>query len=82
MPTLDPREAARRGKIGGLSKSARYDTKESIKPAHAGTKKKYLDQVDPQRVLPEAERERRAYSAMCADMTRLRHRQIAQKRQG
>ena len=81
--TFDSREMARRGRIGAHTQHSRHDTRETTKAAHAGRKKKYLRLVDPDGVLPEAERERRAYSLMCADMTRLRHRQITrQQRQG
>jgi hypothetical protein len=39
--------------------------------ARAGFERRFLDQVDPNRVLPEAERKRRANSAMRAYMAQL-----------
>jgi len=68
---LSPSRAALIGRIGGLTTSALYDAKERT----ANGRKTFLDsfekQVDPDGVLPEAERLRRAEAARKAHFSRL-----------
>ncbi len=52
-----------RARIGGYSLSARRDPREYTKAARKGFRRRFLDLVDPDRELPEAERERRAKAA-------------------
>jgi len=49
--------------MGGYAAAARNDTRELTRPAREAFERRFLDQVDPDRVLPEAERERRARAA-------------------
>jgi len=69
--SLTPEQRVLRSRIGGLSKSARFDGKEATKPARAGFMAKFLREVDPEGVLPADERQRRADRAMRAHMQRL-----------
>jgi hypothetical protein len=50
---------------------SKYDSKELTQPARDKFNQRFLDQVDPERVLPEAERQRRAEQARKAYFTRL-----------
>jgi hypothetical protein len=50
---------------------SKYDSAELTKPALAAVWQRYLNQVDPNRVLPEAERLKRAQHARAADMKKL-----------
>lgn len=68
---FDPREMALRGRIGAYALHARRDPRETTMPARAAFLNKFEDQVDPDRVLPEAERLRRAESARKAHFARL-----------
>jgi len=49
--------------MGGYATAARHDTRELTRPAREAFDRRFIDQVDPDRVLPEAERERRAQAA-------------------
>ncbi len=60
-----------RARIGGFALAASRDPKQYTKAARRGFIRRFLDEVDPDRVLPEAERERRARAALCAHMGRL-----------
>ena len=51
---------ALRGRIGAFALHAKYDSREITAPARAKFLQRFLDEVDPERVLPEAERNRRA----------------------
>lgn len=51
--------------------SREADRVAATKPAREGQWKRFLDEVDPDRQLPEAERQRRAESAQRAHMTRM-----------
>src|SRR5438552_3252421 len=58
--------AAQRSKIariGGLALAASADPRAYTARARAAFLQKFLDQVDPERSLPQAERERRALAA-------------------
>jgi len=48
------------GRIGGLAKAARHDPVEGTRAARAAFDQKFLDEVDPDRILPPEERDRRA----------------------
>ena len=67
---IDPEEMARRGRIGAHVLHSRHDSSEIAARAREGLAKKYLDQVDPDRTLPEAERLRRAEHARRAHLAR------------
>jgi hypothetical protein len=57
--------------MGAYVVHARYDPRQTTAPARAAFMKRFLDEVDPDRVLPEPERLRRAASARKAYFTRL-----------
>jgi hypothetical protein len=67
---IDPEEMARRGRIGAHVLHSRHDSSEIAARAREGLTKKYLDQVDPDRTLPEEERLRRAEHARRAHLAR------------
>jgi hypothetical protein len=76
---LSPESAALRSRIarmGALAQQAKYPTSETTRAAHKGFKAKFLRQVDPDGLLPEAERERRADAAMRLHMARLAHKSV------
>jgi hypothetical protein len=54
---------SQRGRLGALAQHARHDTKVTTAKARATFLEKFVDQVDPGRVLPEEERDRRAEAA-------------------
>lgn len=63
--------AAARARAAAYAKHAQYDPKESTRNARAAFLQRFVDQVDPDRELPEAERIRRAEAAKKAYMIRL-----------
>jgi hypothetical protein len=64
---------ALRGRIGGLTTHSRHDSREITRAARERFLTSFIDQVDPERTLPEAERLRRAEAARRAHMARLAH---------
>jgi hypothetical protein len=62
---------SQRGRLGAHVLHSRYDSREITKPAREAFDRRFLDEVDPQRELPEAERLRRAQHARKAYMARL-----------
>jgi hypothetical protein len=58
-------------RLAAHAKHAKYDSKEQTEAARKGFAQRFIDQVDPDRQLPERERQRRAEHAMRAHMTRL-----------
>ncbi len=68
---LTPAERSLRGRMGAYVVHARYDPRETTAPARAAFLKRFLDEVDPDCVLPEPERLRRAAAARKAYFTRL-----------
>jgi hypothetical protein len=67
---FDRAEMARRGRIGAHVLHSRHDSHEIAARAREGLNQKYLDEVDPQRTLPEVERLRRADHARRAHLAR------------
>jgi hypothetical protein len=67
--TLTPEQRSLRGRIA--ARWSREDGKTNAQRAQAGLLAKFVDQVDPDRVLPEDERLRRAETARRAHMQRL-----------
>jgi hypothetical protein len=57
--------------IGAHALHSQYDSRELTKNARAKFLERFLDEVDPDRVLPEAERQRRAGHMLQAHMKRL-----------
>lgn len=68
---FDPSEMALRGRIGAYVLHARRDPRETTAPARAAFLRRFEHEVDPDFVLPEAERLRRAESARKAHFARL-----------
>ena len=68
---LTPAERSLRGRMGAYVVHARYDPRQTTAPARSAFLKRFLDEVDPDRVLPEPERLRRAAAARKAYFTRL-----------
>lgn len=72
---MPARDAGDRSLIAQIAIDTRWahepDRIAATEPMRRARKNKYLDKVDPDRLLPEAERERRAESLMRADMRRL-----------
>lgn len=68
---LSPERAAQLGRIGGLTTASRTDSFQRTQPARDKFLSKFLDEVDPERTLPEAERNRRAEAARKAHFHRL-----------
>jgi hypothetical protein len=69
--SLSPAERVLRSRIGAYALHARYDTRATTSAAREAFRRRFLDQVDPDRRLPVAERERRADAARKAHFTRL-----------
>lgn len=68
---LSPGEAALRGRIGAYVAHARHDTRETTAKARATFLARFAREVDPDGVLPEDERRRRAEYAKRAHFARL-----------
>jgi len=78
---LTPAERSLRGRMGAYVVHARYDPRQTTAPARAAFLKRFLDEVDPDRVLPEPERLRRAAAARKAYFTRLAYLASRRRRQ-
>ncbi len=70
MP-LSLEERSLRGRIGAYALHSKYDSKEITKAARHAFLSKWEAEVDPQGVLPENERLRRAENALKAHMAKL-----------
>ncbi len=68
---LSPSQASLRGRIGAYRLHATHDSRETTANARAAFLAKFLDEVDPDRTLPEDERLRRAAYARRAYFTKL-----------
>jgi len=68
---LTPSERTLRARMAAHMLHSRYDSKELTKPARAKFEQRFLDEVDPERTLTEAERNRRAQHARSAYFTKL-----------
>jgi hypothetical protein len=61
---------------------SRYDPRETTKAARRAFNQRFLDEVDPDRRLPDNERNRRAEAARRAYFTRLAYRSARKRRSG
>lgn len=68
---LTPAEQSIRGRVAAHVKWSKNDPVEGTSKARAAFDKRFLDEVDPNRELPEAERLRRAQHARSAYFARL-----------
>lgn len=83
MGELTAEQRSLRARMGGLATSARHDTKALTAPARAAFDRRFYDEVDPDRRLPEAERELRATAARKAYFAGLAFKSAqARKRRG
>jgi hypothetical protein len=69
--SLSPAERSMRARIAAYTLHSTHDSAALTAPARAAFKSKFERQVDPEGVLPEPERRRRAEAARKAYMTRL-----------
>jgi len=68
---VSPSTRALAGRIGGFTRAALYDSREATAPARAKFLERFVDEVDPDRTLPKAERARRALAARRAHFAKL-----------
>lgn len=78
--SFDPADMALRGRIGAYVTHSRHDSREITSNARAAFLSKFDREVDPDGVLPEAERERRAGFARKAHFARLARASAATRR--
>jgi len=72
MPSsLTPSERSLRARLAAHALHAQYDSRELTRPGRDKFEQRFVDQVDPDRLLPEAERQRRVDHARKAYFTRL-----------
>ncbi len=69
--SLTPSERVMRARMAAYTLHARRDPRETTKAARRAFNQRFLDEVDPERCLPERERLRRADAARRAYFTRL-----------
>ena len=75
-------ERQQRARIGGYALAASRDPRQYTQAARKGFMRRFIDEVDPNRTLPEAERERRAKAALKAHMGRLALRSARKRQNG
>jgi hypothetical protein len=78
---LTPSQRATRARIGGYALHASVDSREHTERARAKFLDRFVVQVDPDRVLSERERARRAEAALKAYMTQLAFRSARSRRE-
>jgi hypothetical protein len=69
--TLSKEQRVLRARLAAHTMHAQHDSRETSAAARAAFMAKFIDQVDPQRALPESERLRRAEHARKAYFTKL-----------
>lgn len=69
--SLTPEQRTLRAKLAAHASHKNHSGSDRVKAANDARFQKYVDQVDPHRKLPEAERLRRAKQAEKEEMTRL-----------
>lgn len=69
--SLSPSERSQRGRIGAYLMHSRHDPRVTTAAARRAFSQRFLDMVDPDRVLPEPERLRRAEAARRAHFAQL-----------
>lgn len=79
--SLTPSERAQRGRIGAYLMHARHDPRSTTEAARIAFSRRFLDMVDPLRLLPEPERLRRADAARKAYFVQLAYRSARARRQ-
>ena len=71
MPAKSPQRRSLVSTIGAHALHSQYDSRELTANARAKFDQRFLDEVDPERVLPEPERARRADHARKAYFAKL-----------
>jgi hypothetical protein len=69
--SLSPEQRRLRAQIAANTRWSREDPRVGTARARAAWYRRFLDQVDPDRTLPPAERDRRVQAALRAEMQRL-----------
>ena len=77
---MDPSLATLRGRLGAYSQHSRHSPIDTTAAARAAFLSKFELEVDPDKVLPEAERQRRAGAAKKAYFTRLALKSVQARR--
>lgn len=80
--SLNPSERSLRARIAAYSLHSQVDSREHTKPARKAFLERFYNEVDPNRELSEAERERRAEAARKAYFTRLAYKSARARRKG
>ena len=81
--TLSPAERTLRARLAAHSLHAQVNSRDHTAPARRAFMDRFEDQVDPNRVLPNTERQRRAEQAKKAYFTRLALKSLqARRRRG
>ena len=78
--SLSPTERTLRARIAAHALHAQVDSREHTTPARQAFLRRFVDEVDPDRVLPEAERTRRAEQARKSYFTRLAFESVKARR--
>jgi hypothetical protein len=78
--TYDPAEMALRGRIGAYRLHATHDPKETTAKARQSFLARFEAEVDPEGILPEAERLRRAEAARKAYFSQLAYKSARARR--
>lgn len=68
---MTPQQRSLRARLAAQTRWSQEDPGPATARAREGFNRRFLDQVDPDRILPEAERNRRVESARKAYYTRL-----------
>jgi hypothetical protein len=71
---MDPAARSLRGRLGAYSLHAKYDTLATTAAAREAIYRAFEDEVDPDRLLSDPERRRRAQAARTAHMLKLAYR--------
>jgi hypothetical protein len=71
VPAKSPQQRSLVSAIGAHALHSQYDSRELTKNARTKFLERFLDEVDPDRILPQAERQRRAGHLLQAHMKRL-----------
>lgn len=68
---LSPSQRSQRARLAAYQLHATHDSREITAPARTAFLARFIEEVDPDRVLPEKERQRRASCARKAYFTKL-----------
>lgn len=77
---MRPQDRVLRARLAAHAMHARHDSRETSRPGRDAAFARFLDQVDPDGVLSDTERARRALHAQKAHMSRLAYRSAQARR--